>query len=307
MKNFLWLLSLLLPFNLLAEPSVGGTRQIKLDPLGRTYMLHVPPGYDKTQPAPLVIVLHGAGGNGDHMLADNGWLAKAGEKNFIVAAPNALPVRPNNSTHLLGNPQVWSDGSDRGNKKRGDVDDVSFIAKVIDDISRQYAIDAKRIYLTGHSNGASMTFHAGAALCKRFAAIAPVMGHYWDNVEKTGCALPMLYIAGSKDPLNPLGGGESKDPWGTKQIKPPVHESADKWAKQANCKDASESAANGVTTFRYECAPDSEVVFQIIEGQGHGWPGAVKTRLPQFIIGPSVNTLHATDKIWEFFALHPFR
>lgn len=283
----------------------SGTQTIQLtQPANRNYVLHVPRGYQQTKPLPLLVLLHGAGGTGDSTLNDYGWAAKADEQNFIVAAPNALPVKLGKSPSFAGNPQFWGDGSERGAQVRGAIDDTGFISAVIDDVSRRYAIDTKRIYMTGHSNGASMTFHASVPLCQRIAAIAPVMGQYWDAVQGSNCGLSMLYIGGSADPLNPLNGGDSKDPWGTITVKQPMRVSADKWARQAGCSGANETTANGLTTIRYNCAQNTEVLFQIIDGQGHGWPG-VTARLPQFILGPSVNTLNATNAIWEFFSRHP--
>jgi polyhydroxybutyrate depolymerase len=280
------------------------TQQITLiQPAGRNYELHIPRGYQAGKALPLVVMLHGAGGSGENVLTDYGWAAKADEQNFIVAAPNALPAKLGKSPSLVGNPQFWDDGSNRGTQARGPIDDTGFISAVIDDVSRRYAIDAKRIYMAGHSNGASMTFHAGTPLCQRLAAIAPVMGQYWDNAQGSNCGLSMLYIGGSADPLNPPNGGDSNDPWGTITVKPPMRVSADKWAKQAGCSGANESSANGLATIRYNCAPNTEVLFQVINGQGHGWPG-VTARLPQFILGPSVNTLNATNAIWAFFSRH---
>ncbi|MEY4730903.1 MAG: hypothetical protein RL020_2061 [Pseudomonadota bacterium] len=282
----------------------GGTQKITLtQPADRNYELHLPRGYQVGKPLPLLVMLHGAGGTGENTLSDYGWAAKADEQNFIVAAPNALPVKLGQRPSLASNPQFWGDGSERGAQARGPIDDTGFISAMIDDVSRRYAIDTKRIYMAGHSNGASMTFHAGAPLCQRLAAIAPVMGQYWDSVQGSNCRLSMLFVGGSADPLNPLNGGDSKDPWGTITVKQPMRVSADKWAKQAGCSGANESSANGLTTIRYNCAQNTEVLFQIINGQGHGWPG-VTPRLPQFILGPSVNTLNATNAIWEFFSRH---
>ncbi len=284
--------------------AASGTQQISLtQPANRHYALHVPRGYQPGKALPLVVMLHGAGGSGKNTLNDYGWAAKSDEQNFIVVAPDALPMKMDKRANLIDNPPFWDDGSGRGTQTRSAIDDIGFISAVIDDVSRRYAIDAIRIYLAGHSNGASMTFHAGAALCQRFAAIAPVMGQYWNNAQSSSCALPMLYIAGGADPLNPLNGGVSKDPWRTKEIKPPMRESADKWAKQAGCSGANETSANGLTTIRYNCLQKTEVLFQIIDGQGHGWPG-VPARLPQFVLGPSVNSLNATNTIWNFFARH---
>src|SRR5574337_722925 len=60
--------------------SVGGTV--------RSYILHVPPGYDRSKPLPLVFVLHGFGGNAAGMVKLTGMNEKADRENFFVAYLN---------------------------------------------------------------------------------------------------------------------------------------------------------------------------------------------------------------------------
>ena len=55
-------------------------------------------------------------------------------------------------------------------------DDVGFLLAVIDKIREDYAIDASRVYLTGHSMGAGMTITFALQHADVLAAIAPASG-----------------------------------------------------------------------------------------------------------------------------------
>ena len=50
---------------------------------------------------------------------------------------------------------------------------VGFLGALMDSLIARYAVDERRVYITGMSNGAMMTHQAGIALSHRVAAIAP--------------------------------------------------------------------------------------------------------------------------------------
>lgn len=106
--------------------------------LERTYRLHVPPGHDRTPPAPLMIVLHGGGGDGRGMpkLTEGGFDRLADREGFIVAYPDGI------ENH-------WNDG--RGNEsyraQRERVDDVGFMGALIDALAASHGIDRARVYV----------------------------------------------------------------------------------------------------------------------------------------------------------------
>lgn len=93
----------------------------------RSYFLHVPPSADKH--VPVVIALHGAGRSGASMV--DAWQQTANSHGFLVVAPNGIA---NN----------WDVA----------VDDSAFIAAAVKDALRKSGIEATKMYLFGHSNGA---------------------------------------------------------------------------------------------------------------------------------------------------------
>ncbi len=277
----------------------------------RRYTVHAPPGYDGRTPAPVVVMLHGGGGTSQAAATETGWGAKADEAGFLAVFPNALARDPSKPGNFSRNPQLWNDGSDRFYAAGEGPDDVAFLNAMLDELSAKFAVDARRIFITGFSNGASMTFRAGAELSRRVAAIAPVAGTCWAQPLTVERPIPMCYITGIDDPLNLIDGGFPKGPIGANakvraKPKPPVRDSILKWAKTVGCAPtpARDSESNGVRTQTYGPGRDgAEVVYITVEGLGHTWAGG-KSLLPEFMVGKRSDKIKATDVLWEFFKKH---
>jgi len=287
------------------------TVELTFDGLARRYIVHVPPGYDGKTPAPVVIMFHGGGGKARGAMSETGWSAKADKENFLAVYPEGVPRDPARHASFVRNPQSWNDGSARPilAAAQKNVDDVGFVNAMLDDLSARLRVDPRRIYATGFSNGASMAFRAGRELAARLAAIAPVAGSDWLAQPAPARPVPLLYITGTKDPLNPIDGGPifiGGKPAGTK---PPVREFIKKWVQMLGCAPEPQVIydQDGVRGTAYgACHENAEVVFYTVAGMGHFWPGG-KIHLPERVIGKSSDAISATDVIWEFFKRHPKR
>jgi polyhydroxybutyrate depolymerase len=279
--------------------------------LERTYIVHVPPGYKSGTTLPLVIMLHGGGGTAKAAMWETGWAEKADQAGFLAVFPNALPPDPSRPGHFARNPQLWNDGSDRFYPGQKSPDDVRFIAALLDDVSARLAVDKSRIFVTGFSNGASMSFLVGAKLSNRIAVIAPVAGACWLDPAGLERPVAMLYITGNADPLNLIKGGVPKLTTGASdkvraKPKPPVRESILKWAKALGCPGtpASVVEANGVRTETYGPGRNgTEVLFITVNGLGHTWAGG-RSLLPESMVGRTSDRIKATEVIWDFFKKH---
>jgi polyhydroxybutyrate depolymerase len=211
----------------------------------------------------------------------------------------------------LQNSPTWNDGSARFEAGQKDVPDVAYIAAILDDLAARLAVDKKKIYVAGMSNGGSMAFRVGAELSDRIAAIAVVAGALWVSPDLS-YPVSLCYVTGTADPLNPLDGGTPN--WAGTPIggraKPPVSTEVAAWANALGCSAGSKAIydRDGVKGLSYApCKTNSDVVLYTIEGMGHYWPGATGQYLPEGIIGKKVNTIFANDLIWDFFAAHPRR
>ena len=273
----------------------------------RHYVVHVPASYAGS-PIPLVIMLHGAGGNGAQTIEDYKWLTASDSNGFIVVGPDALPVNPQRPESLLLNPSVWRDGSGRVSTVGQPVDDGAFVSAILDKMQTSAAIDPLRIYIAGHSSGAGMSYLLGVQLSGQIAAIAAVSGHLWLTDPLTvSYPVSLLLIDGTLDPLNPPGGGTVKMPWGNIETKPPILQSFNRWAKLLNCAGTPDpfDNHNRVSGLAYHsCDAGSEAVYYQIDGMGHVWPGG-RNLLPEHLVGPNSNAIDATSTIWSFFQNHP--
>ncbi len=284
---------------------------ITVDRLQRSYVVHVPESSDKKKCLPVVIMFHGGGGSAKSAMWKTGWAKKAGQEKFLAVFPEGTRADPSKPARFFVNPQTWNDGSNRNNvgavkRKSADVD---FVRKMIDDLSIRLKVDKRRIYATGFSNGASMAFQVGRKFSRKFAAIAPVAGNDWSTQTTIDHPVPVMYITGTADPLNPFDGGQIRIGPKTYGKKPPVRELIDKWVRLLGCPSGSRVVydKDDVRGIAYSpCNKGSELVFYSIDEMGHTWPGG-KNRLPERLVGKSSDSINATDVIWEFFQKHPKR
>src|SRR5690606_826268 len=90
------------------------------------YTAQVPESYDGRSRLPVVVVLHGSGGSGVDCLDRYGWADLADREGVLIAAPDALPLRPEKAPEFLRNPRVWNSGQHPPDRPRSRIDDVAF-------------------------------------------------------------------------------------------------------------------------------------------------------------------------------------
>lgn len=251
---------------------------------GRSYLLTVPANAPEN--SALVIMLHGGFGSGSQAEKSYGWDELAASEGFIVAYPN-------------GDGKAWNAGGGCcGSPGRDGTDDVAFIESVVADIEASHSIDPARVYATGMSNGALLSYRL-ACDTDLFAAIAPVAGtivgdcpdpHPTSVLEIHGLADQNVRMDGS-----PGAGVASVDGM-------PVADVNVLWRTADSCQPPQVTTSGLVTTSTATCADGHTVKLITIEGAGHQWPGSEKIR--DGGDAPSV-ALDATGVILGFFAAAP--
>jgi polyhydroxybutyrate depolymerase len=251
---------------------------------------------------PLVIMLHGAGGTGEHAVRQYGWERKAEQEGFIVAGPDAWRPFPDWPANFLTNPRFWNDGGARGNAAIQASDDVGFIDAMVDDIARLTAIDRARVYVTGFSSGAGMAQRMAVDRANRYAAVAPIAGIVVVPPTSPVRAMPFLYLSGDRDPLNPVQGGPVRSPWGNTFTKPAHGAISQRWRELNGCPPPMRSimAPSVRLEMASPCRDGVEVRYVLVEGLGHRWAGGLRDALPESIVGPASNALNVTDTVWDF-------
>jgi len=271
----------------------------------RTCLVHRPSGWGGRAPLPLVLMFHGGGGRAVNAMAATGWNDLADRERFLVAYPEGMRPDPARPAKLRENPQTWNDGSGRRNifAIRAGIDDVGYVRVLLDELSRRYRIDERRIYATGFSNGASLVFHLARELGDRLAAVAPVAGCDWQREPPSGPLPSVLYITGALDPLNPLEGGEIRLGEFTFGVQPPLATVWRMWARALGCaaEPVVERPWPRVVRRRWSgCADGRRCEALVVEDLGHVWPGGVNL-LPEEVSGPASDALEGTGVIWGFF------
>ena len=277
------------------------TRTLMMGEQKRTYLVHVPKGYDPKKPAPVVLALHGAAMNGPMMVWFSGLNKKSDDAGFIVVYPSGTGTGP-----LL----TWNAGGFKGKMAEGRADDVAFIGKLLDDLGSVVKVDEKRVYACGMSNGGMMCYRLAAELSDRIAAIAPVAGTIAIEESKPKRPVPVIHFHGTKDTLVPFEMAKGKTPAFMK-LKG-VEESVQTWVKLNGCEEKPKTetiSKDGdemkVIRTTYSGGKDeAEVVLVVIEGGGHTWPGQ---QPPVGFIGKSAMNVSANDLMWEFFQRHKLK
>jgi polyhydroxybutyrate depolymerase len=311
-RPFLFFLLCALPFYLSCQNAIGGQEEstvhfIIFAGLERTYRLHVPPFYDKSKPMPLLIVLHGGGGTGERMekLTQGGFNKLSDRESFLVVYPDGIEKN-------------WNDGRENVNYRahRDNIDDVGFISSLIEHLADEYPMDKKRVYVTGISNGAMMSFRLACELAEKLAAVAPVAGAMPETLPSR-CSpsrqIPVLMISNTDDRLVPWKGGDIRFGRKTFGRVLSVPKTVKYWVNHNQC-SSSPTVSTGPdrdpvdgTRVRKEsynrCRESSEVVLFAVEGGGHTWPGGYQY-LPEWIVGRTSKDIDANGVIWNFFKNH---
>jgi polyhydroxybutyrate depolymerase len=272
----------------------------------RRYLVFAPQGFDK--PLPVVLALHGGGGNARQMERYTRFNSLAAREGFLIVYPEAVE----------GN---WNDG--RGipwvRSQQENIDDVRFVRTIVDSLSREHKIDQSRVFCAGISNGAFMSHRLATEASDLIAGIAPVAGGMAPAIAKKfhpGYPVSILIIQGDADPLVPIRGGMVGFPRGRKrgQVVPTeetisfyVRRNGNKGEPTVTTLDRDEKDGTSVEIRKYPDGPGGvKTRVYVVRNGGHTWAGG-PLYLPEMLIGKASRQFSATEVIWEFFKSCPPR
>lgn len=266
---------------------------------GRHWLAHIPPHHHG--PMPVVLLLHGAGGNSRNVMRQSCIGAAANERGVLVVAADGTAPRPDRPPKFFTNPQMWNDGSGRRTGPAYGVDDVGFLATLLDEVAQRFPVDATRVHAMGFSNGASMALRLAAELPDRIAAVAADAGHPFASPAPDARPVPTICVCGTIDPLIPLDGGKVRLPWGTSMLQPAYTERIVRWAREQGCDPVPETdvPVPGVARSRWRGAQGADVVLCLVDGAGHVWPGGSST-MSELVVGTDPGTFDATAAMLDF-------
>lgn len=167
---------------------VGGERPVTVQLPGKI-----------TKPAPLLILMHSASSSGERQEKNSKLASAAMKAGMIFLAPNG--------TIGVDGRRVWNAAKSCCQKPGIEVDDITYINSLIDEIALQIPVDQERIYMVGHSNGGFMSI-AFACSTGRIAGVVSLAGAM-DTDAKCLSDQPFsfLQIHGTEDSTIKFGGG----------------------------------------------------------------------------------------------------
>ncbi len=255
----------------------------------RPVQLYVPSGYTGA-PTPLVILLHGYGASGGLEEVYLGLRAVAEAKTVLYAHPDGTVDSRGNHFWNATDACCDFDGTH--------VDDASYLTSLVKEISGRYAVDPKRVYFMGHSNGAFMSYRMACDHADVVAAIVSIAGATWldPSMCKPTAPVSVLQVHGTADTEVLYNGSSSIGADGGAQgnaAYPGAKATVADWATLDGCASPPDTSAPpldidgslpGAETqvMRYEagCKARSEVDLWTIEGGVH-IPGFNPTFAPR--------------------------
>jgi poly(3-hydroxybutyrate) depolymerase len=155
------------------------------------YRVYLPLKYDASRKYPLIVLLHGAGGD---------------ESDFLEGYAQQFPKLADAHGYILAS--VSGRGPVTGYAKaNGSEQDV---IDVMDIVKSRYSVDPSRIYLGGHSMGGGGTWRVGGVYADRFAGLIPIAGT--NSAVLAGLdawvkrKMPVMIVCGEKDALVAVAG-----------------------------------------------------------------------------------------------------
>ena len=150
----------------------------------RVYYLVVPDQATAEHPAPLLLLLHGSGRNGLSLI--DKWKDLAIKEGIVLVAPDAI------------NSQGWNSPADGPDS----------LHDLISDLKSKYSIDSRRMYLFGHSGGATFALYMALFESEYFAAAAIHAGALSHDdgpiVARAARKIPIYIQVGTVDQFFPL-------------------------------------------------------------------------------------------------------
>ncbi|MGE0481631.1 MAG: PHB depolymerase family esterase [Phycisphaerae bacterium] len=252
-------------------------------------------------PRPVVLALHGGGGDGPQMERLSGLRAVADDAGFLLVYPDGVE----------GN---WNDGRP---EVGATADDVQFVRDLLDELATLYAVDPARIYATGMSNGGHMCFRLAYELSDRIAAIAPVAALLSAPLGRTRPprAVPAFVIAGDADPICPNDGGQVGGGLTDRGVVLSAAETERLWTRtwgelppplRDDLADLAPDDGTRAERVSYALPADPATpvfVLVTVRGGGHTWPGGDQY-LATAVVGPTARDFSASRLVWQFFQRH---
>lgn len=233
--------------------------RVQVGPTERMFRVIEPADLAPDEELPVVVVLHGLGVNSMAMTRSADWRGAVAADRFVAVFPQ-------------GQMDSWNMGPCCPPANLVGARDEAFMDELVAVLREREGVDADRLYLTGFSNGALMTYSYTCSHPETFAAVAPMAG---SNV--TGCEpaspVSLLHQHGDADLVVPFGGGLALGSLVSSAPFPPVATSVAAWAAADGCEATpTVTQVDGVERTEWsQCSEGTRVELVRVPGKGHEW------------------------------------
>ena len=250
------------------------------------------------QPLPVLFAFHGGGGNASSAANLYGLVEEAERRGYLAIFPEGSGVLGGPPTFML---ETWNGGSCCGYAMENGVDDVQFFADALAKVGTLWTVDADRVFLTGMSNGAMMSYRIAAERPELVRAIAPVAGSFEAPGPPRG-PVSVFAFHGLLDGNVPFQGGVGTGPSQTD-----FNSQLDSLLPFLAAASATLLPAPVVIgqaqIFVAPGSGDAHVLYALLLDGGHTWPGSAGSPLNP--AEPVHQDVSATELMFDFFELHP--
>jgi polyhydroxybutyrate depolymerase len=267
----------------------------------RQYKVHVPPSYDPNVPMPAVFCVHGLAQNPVMFcVVGTGLNQKSDDEGFILIMPN-------------GYQNSWNGGTCCGAASTEQLDDVALFRAIFDEVGTHLNIDLDRVYATGLSNGAYMSYRLACEASDLVVAVAPNAGAVGKNDIGGGTNPASDFTA--CEPSTPVsifdthGTADGLIPYALQALS--LQHMATKNGCTMTTAVAADPASGGDTSCVWYsgCPGGIEVTGCSVSGGGHCWFGSPDCgtgggAIGAVFVGANSNTLVNNDAVWDFFERH---
>jgi polyhydroxybutyrate depolymerase len=262
----------------------------------RPFDVFVPTTYAQGTPMPLVILLHGFGASGAIQEAYFQLQGLAESRGFLY-------VHPDGTLNQIG--RTFWNATDGCCGVASDVDDVGYVLSIIDQVSADYSVDPKRVYVMGHSNGGFMSYRLACEASDRIAAIASLAGATY--LDQAACApsepVSVLQVHGTADETISYEGDQL--PFMVSAF-PSARQTVSTWAQYNSCGATATPAETGLDID--QVLPGPETATETFDGCPSGidvslWTIEGGSHIPN--IATATTPYPLSEGIIDFLLAHP--
>ncbi len=278
-----------------AQPGEITLHAVASDGALRWFRVSVPADAAPGEPLPVVLGFHGGGGNALQFGESSGLIEACDERGVLLVLPEGSGALGGPPLFML---QTWNVEACCAFAAKNDIDDVQFVADLLDELDAIWSVDAERVFATGMSNGGMMSYRVGTELSDRIAAIAPVAAcNFSDDVPAV--PVPVMAIHGALDDNVPYQGGLGSGVSGTEMVGQ-LESLMPFFSANESLVDAIPERSVGAAELHVLPSPlGAPIHYWWLRDHGHAWPGGDAPALaPE---EPTTDDIDANEEILRFF------